>query len=92
MAHEVTLKQLSDWIEKNKHRTWNHDYHFGPEKKGETTFEMKYIRFNLDTRDMRIFAIQTDGFGELKVDFREDDKDWTILDLLEFKLDQRRKK
>lgn len=89
MAHEVTIGQLADWIEKNKHRTWSHDHLAGKTKRCPS-FEMKYIRFNLDTRDMRIFAIQTDGGGNLTVDFREDDKDWTILDLLESKLDQRK--
>lgn len=86
MAKEVTLKELNDWIQKNLHRTW-----FRGQKPGsleDWTMEMKYIRFNLDTRDMKIFSLTTRGLGkEITVDFRDDDKDWTILELLESRLE-----
>lgn len=52
MAKEVTLEELKIWLKKNEYRTWNWN---APIKEG--TLEIKYLRFNLDTRDMKIFNI-----------------------------------
>jgi hypothetical protein len=83
MAREVTLQELQDWIEKNKHRTWNHSQDTTFEKR---TLECKYIRFSLDTTDMKIFHIDVAGLGNSSIHFRDDDKDWSVLDLLDSKL------
>lgn len=83
MAHEITLQELQQWIDKNQHRTWKHNSNVPTDRR---TLEVKYLRFSLDTRDMKIFNIVTDGFGDCSADFRDDDKDWTLLDLLDSKL------
>lgn len=85
MAEPVTMQQLTDWVEKNKHRTWNHDSMFKSKKR--SSFEIKYIDFTLDTRDMKVFGIRTRSFADLAVDFRED-FDGNILELLEQKLEK----
>lgn len=88
MAKEVTLQQLQDWIEKNEHRTWFWD---GPTPCDDRTLEIKYLRFSLDTRDMKIFTVSIEGAGPNRfADFRDDDKDWTILDLLESRLEPKK--
>lgn len=88
MAREITLSDLQRWLEKNKHRVWAwEDPAFWdiPEKK--KTLEIKYMSFRLDTRDMKIFRIDTDGAGpDHCVDIRDDKIDWSLLDLLESKL------
>jgi hypothetical protein len=93
MAKEVSLQELVDWVKKNEHRTWWR----GPKQDlsgfDKRTLEMKYLRFNLDTRDMKVFSISVEGFTDTSgVDFREDDRDWTVLDLLEAKLDKARER
>ena len=48
---------------------------------------MKYIRFNLDTRDMKIFCIEAHGLGrDFVADFR-DEGEGSILDELQRRLD-----
>lgn len=88
MAKVVTLQQLHEWIKNNMHRTWSRGMDVPFENR---TLELKYIRFNLDTRDMKIFSITTDGFGNHSADFRDDEKDWTILDLLDSTLKPKEK-
>jgi len=80
-AKPITLKELNEWIKKNKKRTWFL-------KEMPTTFEVKYLRFSLDTRTMTIFNIQTESFKNLTVDYREK-FDGTILDLLDHKLEKK---
>lgn len=85
MAKPVTIEQLGAWVKKNEHRTWN----ISNWKKGakQRTFEVKYIDFTLDTRDMKIFRLSTRSFADLEADFREE-FDGTILELLEDKLEK----
>lgn len=89
MAKEVTVLELADWIEKNKHRCWAWD---DPEymkiPRSKKTLEIKYLNFSLDTRDMKIFHIDIRGAGDdFAVDFRDDNNnEKSILDLLELKL------
>lgn len=84
MAKEVSLSQLREWIKKNEGRTW---FWRGPTPHEKRTLEIKYLTFSLDTRDMRVFHIKVRGLGdEFTVDFRDDKKDWTLLDLLQSKL------
>lgn len=85
-AAPVTVKQLADWVEKNKSRTWNWPS-IGKGK--ELTLEMKYIYFSLDTRDMEIWYIRTEGGGHPIEVSDKDEFDGTILDLLEKRLDER---
>jgi hypothetical protein len=86
MARPITLEELQAWITKNEHHTW-HSTVANLTNREKTLF-IKYMRFNLDTRDMKIFAIHSDGFStDLNVDFRDDKKDWTILDLLDSKIE-----
>lgn len=86
MAEPVTMAQLTEWVEKNKHRTWNIPRSFKKEDGyKQRTFEIKYIDFVLDTRDMKVFRLSTRSFANLECDFRED-FNGTILDLLEHKL------
>lgn len=85
MPREVTLDELQIWINKNKKHFWG-DGANGV-KFDDRTLKVKYIRFNLDTRDMKIFHISTQGFGNSEADFREEDSSETILDLLSKKLD-----
>lgn len=88
MAKEITVSELGAWVEKNKHRVWGwEDPEFWkiPDKK--RTMEIKYLHFELDTRDMKIFHIAIRGAGpDREVDFRDDKKDWSLLELLESKL------
>lgn len=86
MAKAVTMQQLTDWVEKNKHRTWNHKLFM--EQTNMPSMEIKYLRFNLDTRDMKVFNVISDR-GNVMADFR-DEFDGDILELLETKLDERR--
>lgn len=88
MAKEVTLQQLSEWVAKNENRTWSRSDLVDYTKR---TLEMKYIRFNLDTRDMMIFRVDTDSDRGVSADFREE-FDGNILELLESKLDAYKKK
>ena len=84
----VTMNQLTEWLETNKFRTWQFE-NFGED---HATLEIKYLRFNLDTRDMKIFRISIDGIGEDKaVDFR-DKFDGNILDQLSSMLKPQEKK
>lgn len=87
MAEAVSVEQLAAWIKKNEHRTWSH----ANISKGKkmSTFEVKYIDFCLDTRDMKIFRLSTRSFSNVEADFRED-FDGNILELLEKKLDEYR--
>lgn len=78
----MTLDEVNQWIKRNTLRTWSFP-NFGKEN---STLEIKYFRFNLDTRDMKIFRIEIDGFADKVADFRED-FDGTILELLESKLE-----
>ena len=85
-ARPVSMQELTDWVEKNKHRTW-HFENFG----NGPSLEIKYLDFCLDTRDMKVFTIGVRGLGEdFSCDFREE-FDGSILDLLEHKLDQEKK-
>jgi len=87
MSEPVTMQQLTDWVEKNRHRTWNFDE---KNMRKKLTMEIKYLHFTLDTRDMKIFHLSTRGAGiEFDVDFR-DEFTGTILESLEKKLDDAR--
>jgi hypothetical protein len=92
-AKEITPAQFMEWVEKNKHRTWHREDHEGNmlHNLPPRTHEIKYLRFsltfNLDTRDMMIFSISSEGMNDdLSADCREE-FDGTILDLLEHKLE-----
>lgn len=82
----VTLQELSDWVEKNKERTW-HFEGFKDHKK-ERTLEIKYLSFSLDTRDMMVWTVEVEGMGGSVYSVRDDSKDdeRTILDDLTSKL------
>jgi hypothetical protein len=91
MAREVSLTELNEWLAKNLQRTWAWE----PGLTDKTIFdapkphtkEIKYMNFALDTRDGRIFHITINGSGpDQAVDFRDDEKDWSLLDLLDSKL------
>ena len=84
LQKEITLEDLTAWIDKNKHRTWNWESILDVKNK---TLQVKYLRFNLDTRDMKIFHISVEGMGStISVDFRED-FEGNLLEELERKLD-----
>lgn len=85
MADRVTMQQVTDWIERNKERTWNVSL------KGKRSFEIKYLDFVLDTRMMLVFRIASRGCVDMEADYREDFKG-SILDLLEYKLNASQKK
>jgi hypothetical protein len=81
----ITPKQFTDWVRDNEHRTWS--LRKGWSEGG--THEVKYFRFNLDTRDMRIYRIEADcGYNRTVVaDFREEFQG-NLLELLEKKLQE----
>jgi len=97
MAKSVTLKQFSEWLQQIEHRTWSHRWflpHKFPEidREGKKhTREVKYfypkMEFSLDTRDWRVFHIQTRD-PELQAN-QSDDFEGTILELLETKMDKK---
>jgi len=81
-AKTITPKQLMEWVKTNEHRTWSLRKGWGT----GGTHEVKYLRFHLDTRDMKIYRIDVDGLGmEEAADFREE-FDGNLLELLEYKL------
>lgn len=88
-AEAVSLKEFVKWIDKNINRTWNH----GPKLRdfGKRTLEVKYFYPSIDTRDMKVFYINTSGWGDINVSHSEE-FDGTILELLEKKLDERKAK
>lgn len=89
-AKAVSLKEFTDWIDKNIHRTWNH----GPKmsKLMSRSLEIKYFYPSIDTRDMKVFHIRISGWGD-DWDVNHCDKfDGTILELLEKKLDDYKSK
>lgn len=85
MANAITMQQLTDWVQANQHRTWIKRSLLGFST--PKTMEIKYLRFNLDTRDMKIFHISAKGFaGDFQLDTRDDDEPGNLLDRLEAKL------
>lgn len=79
---EISLSQLNAWIKKNKHITWSPES-FGSSPSKPGSLRGKYIDFNLDTRDMKIFRLTLRGAGEnIVVDFR-DPGEGTLLDQLD---------
>lgn len=75
--------QLAAWIEKNKHVTWHHSTWGGRLADQKGSKRGKYIRFNLDTRDMKIFSLHLNGMGEdITIDFR-DKGEGNLLDALD---------
>lgn len=77
----VTLKELTDWVEKNKHHTWMFE-NFDPNKKA--SLSIKYLRFSLDTRDMHVWSLEASGPGDnFSVRDDNDGGDRTILDALD---------
>lgn len=82
---EITIKELADWIKKNKHVTW-HISTFGKSSDKPGQHRGKYITFRLDTRDMKIFRLELEGMGDsIVVDFR-DGGEGNILDELDRRL------
>ncbi len=87
MSKPVNLQQLRDWLNANEHRTWNHRAYMGIGGGKKKTFEIKYLHFTLDTRDGKIFQLSGRGLsGEFAIDFRDDEKEWTLLEALEERL------
>lgn len=80
---EITIAQLGAWIKKNPQITWGPNS-WGSEQHGKPGhLRGKYIRFNLDTRDMKIFNLTLSGAGEdIVIDFR-DEGEGNLLDQLE---------
>ncbi len=83
----VTPKQFNEWLKNNIKYTWYHGKEGGfcPKNGGSPIF--KYFYPKLDTRDMKIFRIDYSGScPDGYVDFRDCEKDETVLNLLEKKL------
>lgn len=76
----VTFEELSKWLKKNDHHTWNFD-NKTLKKVIKSTLKIKYLEFSIDTRDMHIWSINISGMGE-EFFIRDDNKDdgRTILD------------
>jgi hypothetical protein len=78
----ITPKEFVEWVKNNEHRTWSFRKGWGQ----GGTHEIKYLRFHLDTRDMKIYRVEMNGLGMEEVaDFRED-FDGNLLELMEHKL------
>jgi hypothetical protein len=81
------MKELTEWVDRNQHRTW-HWPNFG---KTKLSLEIKYLSFSLDTRDMTVWSLSYSGLGgggkEIHIRDTRDDGDWTILNELEKNLD-----
>ena len=81
----VSIKELTDWIDKNKKHTWN----FKDKNYSKKTLRMKYIDFSLDTRDMNVWMLTISGMRDefhVRDDNKEDGK--TILDAAQEFLDK----
>lgn len=83
-ARPVKLSELALWIETNLHRTW----HFSQWAKPGHLRQIKYLKPNIDTRDMKVWRIEIDGFYDVKDVSTHDEFDGNILQLLEKKLDE----
>jgi hypothetical protein len=83
---EVTIQELAKWVESNPQIRWSPE-NFGPNEHNKPGhLRGKYIRFNLDTRDMKVFRCSLEGAGdEIVADFR-DNGEGTILDELDRRL------
>jgi len=72
----VKMSELIAWTKKNLHKTWYHGKGGGFDSLDTDSKHspvVKYLRPILDTRDMKIFRIEWEGFGTQVVDFRDDD-------------------
>ena len=81
----VSVKELTDWIDKNKNHTWS----FNDPDYLDKTLRMKYINFSIDTRDMNVWMLTIRGIGDefyVRDDNKEDGK--TILDAAQEFLDK----
>lgn len=87
-AKPVSLRRWHEWLQENCHLTWylgeypeqcKHERKIGP---------IKYMAPQFDTRTMNIYNIQTRGWGNYEVDFREE-FDGDILDLLKYKIENK---
>lgn len=81
----VTPRQFNDWLKKNLRYTWliGEQGGFWNVDKGHRAL-IKYFYPKLDTRDMKIFRIDTNP-ERFSVDFR-DEGEGTILDALDRKI------
>jgi hypothetical protein len=85
---EITLKELHDWIEKNKHITWDVTSFNQDTLKKPGHLKGKYIDFSIDTRSMRIFSLRLRGVGT-PIDIHINEPgEGTILDALDQKLSE----
>lgn len=85
------MQELTDWIERNKWRTWNWENKMAGK---DLTLEIKYLEFSLDTRDLTVWSVSASGLGggDTVVSIRDtsDTGRITILDELESKLNKAR--
>lgn len=84
-AKAVSLRRLHEWLGTNAHLTWYMGEYPERCKHERTIGPIKYIDPVFDTRTGDIFTLSTRGWGNYKVDFREE-FDGDILDLLEYKI------
>lgn len=80
---KVSLKELHEWLKKNKHVTWQPEAFDAGNADKPGRLKAKYLDIQLDTRDMGIFRITLRSFGKsIVVDFR-DSEEGSLLDGLD---------
>ena len=85
----VTPRQFFEWLKANEHKTWSHGDNGGFSSKARENGGgpiFKYFRLNLDTRDMKIFNIETNSM-HTSTDFRDKAPEGvkTLTDMLDHK-------
>jgi hypothetical protein len=84
----VTMREVTEWVEKNEHHTWSIDDGGGFDPSSGGSPIIKYLSFNLDTRDMKIFRISCDRLEGSPFDFRNEGEG-SILDAMDRSLKKR---
>ena len=86
LLETVTPKEFFTWLQANEHKTWSHGKNGGFSSKEGSSPIFKYFRLNLDTRDMRIFNIETDSM-HTSTDYRDEAPEGAknLLDMLDVK-------
>ena len=86
MARSVTLVELDNWLNKNKHLTWFIGQGGGFDSRNEKAKSLiKYIYPSFDARTMDIFAIEVTGVTNFTISSSDDFKG-SLIELMEVKL------
>jgi hypothetical protein len=88
MGKSITLSQLHNWLNENKHLTWYIGDGGGFDTKTRSENGVPYIKYiypSFDTRTMDIFAIEVSGLENFSI-VSSEQSNKNLLDLLEEKI------